>query len=486
MALHDFLAASLLGMLSAETARWKMPGRAPAQAGLANRAASVPKVPFARAACACPYSPRTDAVTMTMAECGVALHVPRAAVRLLPNVARASRESGGGTPASLQDALQLLADAAPAARARLMPFKTSMVSAWQQHSEAIADAQERTSNEAGRMTAPAETSSPTWAIATLDGMPVDDPLWPSKIALLQASLALGCPLPSASAAGDPPPGPRRSGKWCASLPAIEALPLPFGGAARALRGRLADQLRRGATAAIIESLFEANAMLSPAERPMACWIPCLLGLEAWRRVGCDDPCAAPIQEFIAANARLQLSRQPSGAAATWLVGAERHERCAAVLLAVLFMRRGVSCRPWTADGMPTSGCYLLAGIGAADPPGELPANCLGTVDLLAEAQRNDGLALAASQLSSQAAGSPRATSAGRLASNPEAVGLAQTPTTSMREDAMPKSIIRKFQKEYGKQHGKEVYYATANKEGRDPETFHKGKKAPTTKRRSGK
>lgn len=38
---------------------------------------------------------------------------------------------------------------------------------------------------------------------------------------------------------------------------------------------------------------------------------------------------------------------------------------------------------------------------------------------------------------------------------------------------MPKDIIKKFQKQYGKEKGKKIYYATANKQGRDPETFQK-------------
>lgn len=46
---------------------------------------------------------------------------------------------------------------------------------------------------------------------------------------------------------------------------------------------------------------------------------------------------------------------------------------------------------------------------------------------------------------------------------------------------MPKEIISKFQKKYGKKKGKSVYYATANKEGRDPETF---KKKKTRKKKS--
>jgi hypothetical protein len=42
---------------------------------------------------------------------------------------------------------------------------------------------------------------------------------------------------------------------------------------------------------------------------------------------------------------------------------------------------------------------------------------------------------------------------------------------------MPTAIIRKFQKEYGAKRGKAVFYATANKEGRNPETFHQDGKA---------
>ena len=38
---------------------------------------------------------------------------------------------------------------------------------------------------------------------------------------------------------------------------------------------------------------------------------------------------------------------------------------------------------------------------------------------------------------------------------------------------MPEKIIKKFQDEYGGKKGKEVYYATANKQDRNPETFEK-------------
>lgn len=41
---------------------------------------------------------------------------------------------------------------------------------------------------------------------------------------------------------------------------------------------------------------------------------------------------------------------------------------------------------------------------------------------------------------------------------------------------MPEKIIKKFQKRYGKKKGKSVYYATAAKQHRSPETFKKKRK----------
>jgi len=40
---------------------------------------------------------------------------------------------------------------------------------------------------------------------------------------------------------------------------------------------------------------------------------------------------------------------------------------------------------------------------------------------------------------------------------------------------MPQDIIDEFQEQYGEEKGKRVFYATANKQNRDPETFKKKK-----------
>jgi hypothetical protein len=42
-----------------------------------------------------------------------------------------------------------------------------------------------------------------------------------------------------------------------------------------------------------------------------------------------------------------------------------------------------------------------------------------------------------------------------------------------RDKKMPEQIIKKFEKNNGKKKGKSIFYATANKENRNPETFKK-------------
>ena len=52
--------------------------------------------------------------------------------------------------------------------------------------------------------------------------------------------------------------------------------------------------------------------------------------------------------------------------------------------------------------------------------------------------------------------------------------------------AMPTAIIKKFQEKYGAKKGKKVFYATANKQRRDSETFKKREVAKAKKPGSGK
>jgi hypothetical protein len=327
--------------------------------------------------------------------------------------ARARGDACDGSEALgyLQESLLALAGTAPAARAHLQPVITTIVLAWHRYSEATASAMGGGARADSQrpMEGDHEYEVPLpgrWAIATLDRLSAEDPLWACKIALLRAWLTVDSAQPQVSGNGRPLPTQRRSVEWTGCGGAGDALPLPFGGEARAFREQLGHQLRSHATSAIIESLFAADALLSPAERPLACWIPCLLSLQAMHRDGEPDPYATVLLDFIGENARQQLSRLPPTIATTWLVGRDPYERCAARLLALLFMRRGVACYPWTSEAPPEFGRYLVAGMGAAGAVDGLPGNCLGVADLVAEAQRNHDLAQAASLWGSDGAGTP--------------------------------------------------------------------------------
>ncbi len=332
----------------------------------------------------------------------------------------------------MRESLQLLAEAAPAGRWRLRAVTRGILRAWRLHWEDLANPVampgDASASGSGRaVPGPAEALPFSWAIATLACMAEDDPLWSCKLALLRSSIPADGLAPQAAGVG-PHPAPR-PGERPAFLPALDALPLPFGGAARAFRVRLDHQLRSGASSAISESLFAANFLLSPAERPAACWIPCLLGLAGLQDAGWSEPGAAQLLDFINENARQQLSKLPPGSACTWLVGRDPYERCAARLLALLFLRRGRTCFPWTSAAPPRSGRYLQAGIGAGIAADELPGNCQGTADLLEESLQNHALARATSRWGGCRSGTALAAAGPPAIPDDEAVGPAPIPAT---------------------------------------------------------
>ena len=111
--------------------------------------------------------------------------------------------------------------------------------------------------------------------------------------------------------------------------------------------------------ALVRTIAEAAQVLSPAERPLACWVPCLLGLEEARCSGRPLACAATVALFIAVSARVALTRFPVVPRAPWLVGSSMIDQSAAHLIALLLARRGVSARPWWAPDLPRRGACLL-------------------------------------------------------------------------------------------------------------------------------
>lgn len=167
----------------------------------------------------------------------------------------------------------------------------------------------------------------------------------------------------------------------------DGLPQPFGGVARCCHANLLGHLGNRDECGVARDIVDSSALLSPAERPLACWIPCLIGLEQSSRQGRPFVSAPAIAHYIATSSRLLLAHLPIHASATWLVGLTLPDQCAAYLIAILQIRRGLSVRPWWAPTPPERGRYVevstLDGAGSCqgDP------HCLGTTTLLDEVQR---------------------------------------------------------------------------------------------------
>jgi hypothetical protein len=412
MANRQDFAAVPRGIVTDESAQSGGSGQAAGSRWLAIRADATSIVPNVRPASACLCSIRENAIENR--EQGMRLddtHADDRAVTGLPP-AGVPDDITSETLTFIDESLQILAGATPAKRVRLQPMKASIVLAWQKYSEATASALEGAGSPillapACRDPGQAMPIPATWAATTLDRMSVDVPLWSCTIALLRASILVGCSTASAPGAGRSAPGHHRSGVWSGFLSALDALPFPFGVAACALREQLAPQLCSGASSAVLEGVFDANALLSPQERPLACWIPCLLGLEAMHRSGRAAPCSAALLYFINENAKQQLSKLLPSIATTWLVGRDPYERGAAARPGVHAARNHLL--PRISESPPRFGRYLVAGIGEPSPLGEVPANCLGMADLLAEARQNDALARAASLCGSDGTGMPATT-----------------------------------------------------------------------------
>lgn len=161
---------------------------------------------------------------------------------------------------------------------------------------------------------------------------------------------------------------------------------PFGGEAMRSHAAVMDHLESRNEDALVRTVAEAAHVLSPAERPLACWIPCLMGLEEARCSGRPLACASSVAFFIAVSVRVALTHFPVLPRAPWLVGSSMIDQSAAHLIALLLARRGVSAKPWWAPDLPRRGAYLLV---TTLDEGELDVDdqrFLGTLSLAQEAR----------------------------------------------------------------------------------------------------
>ncbi len=165
------------------------------------------------------------------------------------------------------------------------------------------------------------------------------------------------------------------------------------GAARRSHAAVVAHLRTRNEQALVRTLADAADVLTPEERTMACWIPCLMGLEEANRAGRPFPCTAMVAHFIAVSARVALAQSRLRTPAPWLVGMTMIDQSAAHLVALLLVRRGISTRPWWAPDLPRRGPFLLVSTLAGEGLATGDSRCLGALSLAHEA-RCDALRVA--------------------------------------------------------------------------------------------
>jgi hypothetical protein len=145
----------------------------------------------------------------------------------------------------------------------------------------------------------------------------------------------------------------------AALPLSQALPPPFGSVAREVHRRVIAGLLAGDEGAVMRQLLESSRELSPAERPLACWLPCAVGTVERAQAGAPLPAAHAILKFVRENVRVMLAKFPLEARCLWLVPATSIDATAAHLVALHLARRGCLARPWLWSFTPRSGEYLV-------------------------------------------------------------------------------------------------------------------------------
>ena len=173
----------------------------------------------------------------------------------------------------------------------------------------------------------------------------------------------------------------------AELRECRALPALSGSAARQLRAALLEALTIGDQLALARILGEAERTLPLAERVMACWAPCIIGLEERESAGAGMPGADSTLRSVREQIRAVLDRFPLPARTLWLVPVSPSDVTAAHLMALLLARRGVLARPWIWAFPPREGRFMVVGtISAGDAYRDHP-HVLGHATLNGECRR---------------------------------------------------------------------------------------------------
>lgn len=167
-----------------------------------------------------------------------------------------------------------------------------------------------------------------------------------------------------------------------ALPITCALPAPFGSDARDSQAAVISSLRSGNECRLIVALLLASRALSPAERLIAAWLPCIIGMDERARLRQPLPNTASILTFIRKNLRAMLARFPLDVRGRWLMPASDDDITAVYAATLLLAQQGTVARPWVWKSLPPTEGFMIIGTTRMRTRDPQHARCLGHATLL--------------------------------------------------------------------------------------------------------
>jgi DNA-binding transcriptional MerR regulator len=160
------------------------------------------------------------------------------------------------------------------------------------------------------------------------------------------------------------------------LSRVDEVPQPDDEAARNLRRRLVHALRNRDDGRIWALLMRGTWEIGSDAQVLAVWLPCLIGLEEFRRAGRPLERHRGLHDYLCRHIRKQLGHFPTPPQPIWVVPTDPLDVGFAYLLALMMSRQGAPARPWHWDRLP-NGRYLTTG---AIAPSATAGQYLGHVD----------------------------------------------------------------------------------------------------------
>src|SRR4051812_583564 len=148
-----------------------------------------------------------------------------------------------------------------------------------------------------------------------------------------------------------------------TMEAAEALPRPRGAAAVEVREHLVSALKTHNHGRAWEMLLRCAWEVHPGEQVLAGWLPCLAGLDEYRRKQRPFKGVDALQALIRDRIRDHFARQAPEGRPLWVLPLAGDDHSLAYCGAQILCQRGVVARPWLWDRLPKDAKFVSVGSG---------------------------------------------------------------------------------------------------------------------------